>query len=152
MEDQDLKLITEEMQKILDLVNIEAAVKVQTDEAGVVHLSLDSENAGLLIGYYGQTLAALQLVFNLIIYRKLGTWVKIVLNVGDWRERREEYLKNLALNLAQRVEASGEPAACPYLSAAERRIVHLALQDHTQVVTESEGEGEDRRLIVRLKT
>lgn len=139
------------MQKILDLVNIEAAVKVQTDEAGVIHLSLDSENAGLLIGYYGQTLASLQLVFNLIIYRKLGTWVKIVLNVGDWRERREEYLKNLALNLAQRVEASGEPVACPFLTAAERRIVHLALQDHTQVVTESEGEGEDRRLIVKLK-
>ena|SRR3990172_2526216 len=152
MEQENLKLIEEEAHSLLKQLKIEATVEVEVDEEGVVHLSLNSENAGLLIGYYGQTLSSLQLIFNLIIYKKLGTWVKIILDVGDWRQRREEYLRKLALSLAQQVEVDGQPVVCPQLTSAERRIVHLALQDHPQVVTESSGEGRDRRLIVKPKT
>lgn len=146
------KLIREETSNLLKLLQVEADVEIQTDDEGVIYVTLNSESAGLLIGYYGQTLSSLQLILNLIVYKKLGKWVKIILNVGDWRQRREEYLKKLALSIAGRVEAEGQPVVCPYLTAAERRVVHLVLQDHPQVVSESSGEGRDRRLIVKPKT
>ena len=152
MENKNLEIIKEEAEKLLKLVKIEAGVEIKVDEEDVIHLSLQTEEAGIIIGYHGQTLSSLQLLFNLIIYKKLGQWSKIIFDVGDWRERREEYLKKMALNIAQRVEANGEPVACPYLTAAERRIIHLALQDNTKVITESQGEGENRRLFVKIKS
>lgn len=151
MEQEDLKLIEKETGNLLNLLQIEATIEVEVDEQGIVYLNLNSESAGLLIGSYGQTLSSLQLILNLLIYKKLGRWVKIILNVGDWRQRREEYLQKLALDLAQRAETSGEPVVCPFLTAAERRIIHLALQDNASVATESSGEGKDRRLIVKPK-
>lgn len=152
MDQEKIKAIEEEAQKLFDILGIKAGLTVNAGEDGVIQLGLEAEDSGILIGYHGETLAALELIFNLIIYKKLGEWTKIVLNVGDWRQRREENLRKMALRMAEQVEENGQPAACPYLSASERRIVHLALQDHPRVVTESEGEGGNRRLVVKLKS
>lgn len=153
MEKDHLKIIQEEAQKLLNSLKIQTSVETYVDEKGVVELSLKTEeDTGLLIGYHGQTLASLQLIFNLIIYKKLGAWVKIIFNVGDWRRRREEYLTKMAQTMTQRVVATGEEVVCPYLTAAERRVIHLALQGHEQVLTESQGEGENRRLIIKPKS
>ncbi|MDP3998356.1 MAG: KH domain-containing protein [bacterium] len=152
MEEEKLKIIEEEIKKLLELLELTVTVKNEVDEEGAVHLSLETEEAGLLIGYHGQNLVSLQLILNLIVYKKLGTWVKILLNVGDWRQKREEYLRGLALKIAQRVEETGEEVVCPYLSPSERREVHLILGDNPRVITESEGEGESRRLVIKPKS
>lgn len=153
MEEEKLKIIKEEAQKLLKFLRIEASFEIQEDEEkGVLNLSLKTEDSGLLIGYHGQTLSSLELIFNLAVYKKTGQWIKILFNVGDWRERREEYLEKMAANITQRVEATGEAIVCPYLTASERRIIHLALKDNPRVATESEGEGENRRLVIKPKT
>ena len=154
MEKETLKIIEEEIKKLLELLQVKAEVEIQLEKKEaqeVIYLSLQTENPGILIGYHGQTLASLQLIFNLVVYKKLGRWVRIFLNVGDWRQRREQSLKDMALKIAQRVEVSGEAVSLPYLSAMERRVIHLALKDHPKVATESQGEGEERRLLVKPK-
>ena len=115
----------------------------------VLKISLETDEAGLLIGYHGQTLSALELILNLIIAQKLGEWQRISLEVGDYRQKKEEALKNLAQKIVARVKETGEAAALPYLTAAERRLIHLFLQDHPEVLTESQGEGENRRLVIK---
>lgn len=151
MKDQtkEIKKLTEEL---LEQLLIKGTVEVAEDsQSQIFNIQIETEDSGYLIGFHGDTLAAFQLILSLMLFKKVGSWVKILVNVGDYRERRQEQLKRLALNLAQKVKFSGESQVVPDLSASERRMVHLALADHPDVFTESEGEGDERRLVIKLK-
>lgn len=146
------KIIQKTAQEMLALLEIESPnVSLEKDENDVFHLGIETKDSGILIGYHGENIYALQLIFNLIVYQKTGQWQRIVVDVGDWREKREEQLKRMALSAAQRVKFSGESIAMPFLNAAERRIVHLTLADNPDVTSQSEGEGKERRLIISPK-
>jgi len=87
----------------------------------------------------------------MIAYRKFGEWTRILVNVGDYRERRKEVLERMALAVAQRAKFSGQPQALPPMSAFERRIIHLALTGDSELETASEGEGKDRHVVIKPK-
>ena len=108
------------------------------------YLNLKAEEPASLIGYHGQTLDALQLILNLILTKSLGEYVKVVLDISDWRKRREETVKEIAQKAAIRAKFSGQPQVLKGLKAFERRIIHMVLSDHPDVTTQSEGEGEER--------
>lgn len=147
--EQEIKKITEEL---LEKLLIKATVEVAEDSQNqAFKIQIESEDSGYLIGYHGETIEALQLILSLMVYQKLGSWQRLVVNVGDYRQQREEQLKKLALNVAQKVKFSSEQQIIPNLSASERRVIHLALASHPDVYTESEGEGDQRTLIVRPK-
>jgi len=151
MEDK-LREIQKITEKILELLKIKAKVKLEEDkENKAIKVQIESDEAGILIGRHGETLNAFQLILSLIVNKNQEGRQRIILNVGNYREKRAEELKNLALNTAQKVKFSGKPIAIPNLSPFERRIVHLYLADHPDVTTESEGEGKDRRLVVKPK-
>lgn len=140
-------------QRLLQLLEIDKPkISLEKDEDGVFHLSVETEDSGVLIGFHGENLYALQLILALVVYKKLGRWQRIVVDVGEWRQKREEQLKRMALSAAQRVKFSGESVAMPYLNAAERRIVHLALAENPEIETRSEGKGGERKLIVGPKS
>lgn len=145
----EVKKLTE---KLLEKLQITATVAVKPGEQETVAVQLETDNPGLLIGYHGQTLAALQLILMKIVYRQLGEWFRLVVNVGDYRERRQESLERMALSAAQKVKFSGEEYSFQPMSPAERRIIHLTLTSHSDVTTESEGEGRERRVVVKPKT
>lgn len=163
---ENKKLVKETLEELLQKLDVKAEVKVEEKE-GVFEVQMETEDTGVLIGYHGETLASLQLILSLMIYKARqrlssgegapaskkteDSWLKILVNIGDWRQRREETLKQMALSAAEKVVSSGEAMALTELSSFERRTVHLALADHPQVTTESEGEGSDRRLIIKLK-
>lgn len=147
--EQEIKKIAEELLKKL---LIKATVEVAEDSQNqAFKIQIESEDSGYLIGYHGETIEALQLILSLMVYQKLGSWQRLVVNVGDYRQQREEQLKKLALNVAQKVKFSSEQQIIPNLSASERRVIHLVLASHPDVYTESEGEGDQRTLIVRPK-
>lgn len=154
MKKQDrLKTVKETAEELLKLLKVEVKVEVVEDkENEAIRVQIETEEPGILIGHHGETLNALQLILGLIINKKLEEWQRIIVNVGDYREKRAGELKNLALNTAQRVKFSGEPATITNLSSFERRIIHLALADHPDVITESEGEGNYRRLVMKPKS
>lgn len=127
-----------------------AEVKVSLEDSAF-KIDIKIAEPGFLIGNQGETLTALQLVLSLMIYKKTGVWQKLVLDVGGWLEQRKEALEKMALNTAQKVKFSGEPAVLPYFSSFERRIIHLTLADHPDVITESAGEGKERRLVIKSK-
>lgn len=145
-------LIKKTAEKMLKLLEIEKPkILLEKDEEGVFHLSIETEDSGILIGYHGENIYALQLILTLIIYKKTGAWQRVVVDVGDWKSKREEQLKRMALNAAQRVKFSQESVVMPHLNAAERRTIHLALAENPDVSTRSEGEDRERRLIVEPK-
>lgn len=144
------KLIT----SLLAELSVEVLVKaeaVSADEQEEVRVQLESPEAAALIGFHGETLQALQLIISFMAHQVLDQWVRVIVNVGDYRQKREEQLTRLAQNLAMKAKFSGEQQIIPNLSAAERRIVHLSLADRPDVETQSEGEGRQRQLIIKPK-
>ena len=109
------------------------------------------DETGLLIGRKGENLLSIQTVLGLIYKSMNGDWVRIVVNVGDYKEKEEEYLKGLADSAASRAKETGEPQSLYNLKPGQRRIVHMYLSEDSGVVSESEGEGRDRYLVVKPK-
>jgi spoIIIJ-associated protein len=155
MDAQQLATAQEMVEQLLQLMEVEGHVSLEADGSQVVQVQIDGAELGILIGYHGETLAALQSLLSLMINRSVGSddesRYKVLVNVGDYRERQEESLQALARRSAERVRFTKKPLPLPYLSAYDRRIVHMALQQEPDVVGESEGEGRDRRLVVKLK-
>lgn len=155
------EIVLQKTQELMGQLNVDNQIEVNFDEESGYHkIQIESETPGLLIGYRGENLSALQIILRLFVSRALtqeseseeeNNWIKLTVNVGDYRERREETLTQLAHNAAQRVAYSGESYVFEHLSPAERRIVHMALKEHLEVETVSEGEGKRRRLVVVKK-
>jgi spoIIIJ-associated protein len=108
----------------------------------------DEEAMGLLIGRRGETLRSVQFMVNLLVSRKVQKWPQVVVDVGNYRQRRQESLEGLARRMAERVRQSGRPLTLEPMGAYERRIVHLALRADPTVYTESAGEGENRKVVI----
>lgn len=156
MTSQQLNLAQEMVEQLLSLLEVEGHVSLEVDESQVVRVQIDGEELGVLIGHHGETLLALQSILSLMINREgrdngETERYRVVVNVGNYRERQEESLQALARRSAERVRFTKKPLTLPVMSAYDRRIVHMALQQEGDVVGESEGEGRDRRLVVRLK-
>ncbi len=115
-----------------------------------VHLEC-GDDSGLLIGREGQTLSALQYIASRIVSRGMAAAVRVQLDAGDYRLRQDEKLRELALALADRVRHTGKSYSTRPLSSYHRRVVHMALQDASDILTRSSGEGPLKRVIVQKK-
>ncbi len=115
-------------------------------------IDITGEDSGLLIGRKGETLRALQFIVNLMVRKRAGEMnSRVVLDIEKYRERRNESLRAMAMRVADRVVASGRGIALEPMSAAERRVVHMALADHLRVMTQSAGSGEERKITIMPK-
>lgn len=153
MDDKKTQIISETADKILGFLAPNGKTDVGYDkENDVYNVQIETEDAGILIGKRGETLNSLQLVLNQIVYTKTKENTRIVVNIGDWRQKREEVLKKLAETAVFKVHETGEPQHIWDLTNTERRFLHIFLSDDATVTTESEGEGRDRHLVVKPKT
>ncbi len=154
MTKEEAILIEKEILDLLAQLEIQAQVKItseEQEEGEILNLQLESDQAASLIGFHGETLQALQLILSFVCHQKLNRWVKTMVNVGDYRQKREDQLQRLALSLAMKAKFSGETQVIPNLNSSERRFVHLLLADNPDVFSESEGEGRQRQLTIKPK-
>lgn len=151
MDKDTQKTIETLLTQLLEKLEIEATFTLVEND-GAYKINIDTADPGVLIGYHGRNLEAIQILLGQIIYKHLNTWVRIVVSVGDYRERREEQIKELAQNIAQKVVETKSPMSLEDLTPAERRIVHMTLAEHPEVMSESEGEGKYRKLVVKLRS
>lgn len=138
------------LQEVCDAMGVDVSVSVH-EESDHLYVELNGREAGMIIGHHGQTLDALQYLTNLVATRAEEDGLRIVLDVEGYRKRREETLTRLANRLADRVKRGGEPMVLEPMSAHERRVIHLALQENPYVVTTSEGEEPFRRVVIQPK-
>jgi spoIIIJ-associated protein len=109
---------------------------------------VDGDSMGALIGRRGETLQAFQFITQLLVNRRLGHWTRVLLDIEGYRSRRERFLKDSALRAAEKAMRYRESIELDPMIPSERRIVHLTLASHESVTTHSEGEGDNRRVIV----
>jgi len=125
--------------------------KGEEETGGAISFDMKGDDLGILIGRRGQTLACLQYLVRLIVAHQAKTWVPIVIDVEGYKQRRCKALQALAWRLAEQVKTKGVPFTLEPMPAYERRIVHLTLADHPDVITQSTGVDEARRVVISLK-
>ena len=137
----------EVLQEMLRLMGVEATVEI-TMGSETSKLNVKGEDLGVLIGRRGEKLASLQHLVNLIVAKREGQWHRIAVDVENYRGRREEQLRDVAERAAKRVAQSGKIIQLEPMPAVERRIVHMALVENSQVRTQSVGVEPNRRIVV----
>jgi spoIIIJ-associated protein len=143
------QLVSELIDYFLGAMGVVAETYIrEDDEDGSMTFEIEGQDAGLLIGRRGETLQSLQFLIRMVTNRQLGRKAYVVIDIEDYRERRVQMLRRLARRMAGRVGSSGREDSLEPMSPAERRIVHMALAGHPEVRTESEGEGNQRRVVI----
>ena len=147
------------LEDLLDLMELPGTVRASDeftskDENGnlsSIGLNIEGEDMGILIGRRGQTMVSLQYIIRLIMAHKFQVQMPIVLDVEGYKQRRCEGLRTLAIRLAEQVKTRKEPFTMEPMPAFERRVIHMTLADHPDVITESTGIGESRKVVITPK-
>lgn len=156
-EDEPLLSLSEEVvAKLLELMHFEATVSARHDDLDregrqSVCVEISGKDLGVLIGRRGETINAFQRVAALIVSKKMSRWVRLSVDVEGHRSRREQQLRRMARQLAQQVAKTGRKQSLEPMPANERRIVHMELQDHPDVKTNSIGEDPQRKVLIEPK-
>jgi spoIIIJ-associated protein len=139
------------LEQLLAHIGFAARVDVETGETSRLNVLGDEgerEELGALIGRKGERLSALQHLVNLMLSRQMGTWTRVLVDVEDYRGRRERQLREIAERAAKRVIETGKMLQLEPMPALERRWIHLALKGNPDVATQSIGEEPNRRIVV----
>lgn len=124
--------------------------KITKNEFGL-EIIVEGKEAGILIGYRGETLYAIQSVISAIANKNSDEKIRVLLDIENYKERREKTLQDLALKIAKTVERTSKPVTLEPMQAYERKIIHSVLQNSSKVKTESIGEEPRRRIVISLK-
>jgi spoIIIJ-associated protein len=158
--DQDLELVDEDFKDVehvaeylIDVLAsylVDANIEVE-DRGRTVIYNIQTEKKGLVIGKHGKIINSLETLAQVMTHQYVRPHVKVIVNVGNYRERRQETLARLARKTADQVANSKQPVFLDPLPAAERKIIHAQLARYSYIATHSEGKEPHRYLVVSYK-
>lgn len=147
-----LDLIKKLAEELFNLSGVNVNVLVEETEEGTYEVNLETpDETGLLIGFRGENINSIQTVLGIMVKGNTGEWVRIIVNVGDYRQKQEQKLEELANQSADRAIETKEPQPIYNLTAGQRRTIHMFLSKREDVITESEGVEPERYLVVKSK-
>jgi spoIIIJ-associated protein len=135
------------LQQILKEMNIDGQIENELKD-GKLYIKISGENMGVIIGRRGETLDALQYLINIAVNKGKDKYLKVMLDTENYREKREETLKNLAFTLAKKAYRTKKIVELEPMNPYDRRIIHSALQNNKYVKTNSEGVDPHRKVII----
>tara|TARA_B100001287_G_scaffold94508_1_gene79395 strand:- start:417 stop:1112 length:696 start_codon:yes stop_codon:yes gene_type:complete len=159
---KELDDIDEETEKLaIDIVNyLLSSLKVDVKtffrdkddfDTKSLYFEIEGDDSGLIIGRKGETLRSFEFLISFIIKRQLDKRVRVILDVEGYQERRRSNLVSIAESNAKKVIKYGKPIKMDPMSPFDRRIIHLALEKDKKVITESQGSGPRRQVVIKLK-
>lgn len=146
--DIDLDYVCAYLKTMIDSFKVENAKVTAKVVDGVVEIDIESDDYGIIIGRRGETLDALQYLTSLAVKKSTDKYVRVTINVGDYRAKREETLRALAIKNANYVVRSGRRYSFEPMNPYERRIIHTAVQEVEGAVSRSVGNGMDRKVLI----
>lgn len=148
MIEQEQATVKEILTELLAGIGIESQIETRLQDS-VVIFNVRTNDSGILIGQHGVSLSALQYLVRVLAAKKLGRPVHFVVDVEDYKKSREEFLKELARQAADRVRQTREALLLKPMMAYERRIVHETISAYSDIMTESQGEDPERRVLIK---
>lgn len=153
MNSKNIEIIRSTIQELIEKMGFSPEVKIiqekGEDEDNIICDVNISQDSNILIGQYGINLQALQHIARLLVRKKTEDRVKFVLDVNSYRQQKNESVAEIAREASRQAITEGRAIMMRPMSAYERRLVHMELSDNKEVVTESIGEGEGRKVVVR---
>ena len=143
-------IIVDFLRPIFEKMEITANLEI-THEEDQISVRLTGDDIGIVIGRRGETLDALQYLLSLVVNRRSEEYMRIIMDVADYRKKREETLIRLANRVADKVARYRRNLTLEPMNPYERRIIHSTLQNHKHVETQSTGEEPNRKVVVRYK-
>jgi len=143
--------VKEVVSTLLQHMKISGEIKVHTED-DIIFAEVKSDDMSLLIGKKGRNLNALQYITNIIINKGSEVKRRVFIDTEGYREKRVSNLRALAVETADRVKQAGKSFSLNPMSPSDRKIIHAALKEDGQIMTASEGEGRERRVVISLKT
>lgn len=141
------------LDNLLGMLLLEGSYEIEEQEDSF-SVSIETKDAGRLIGARGESLDGLQLLVNQMVARKVGEegFKRVVIDVEGWRKQKEEELKNSAKHWGEQVLESGKEMELEPQSSWQRRIVHMVVSEMEGLESESMGEGRDRHIVIKVKS
>jgi len=149
MEQEKIAKIKEITEGFISAMGLDGLAVISEDASGGLLVGIESREAGYLIGRNGDNLKALQQLVRQAAVKKIAEPVRLMLDVNNYQQEALAALREGARNLARQAMEQQSPRFLPPMNAYERRAVHTALADMPGIKTESEGEGENRRIVIR---
>ncbi len=139
--------------KLIHLMNLEAQVSAHYDDRDrdgrrTIRVDIRGNDLSVLIGRHSETLNAFQYIASLVVGKEVGEWVQLSVDVEGYRDRREKQLVQMAKRMAEQVAKSGRRQSLEPMPSGERRVIHIALRDHPDVLTESSGVEPHRKITI----
>jgi spoIIIJ-associated protein len=150
MSEEDVTLVVEFTNQVLGSSGLDLRAAAHQSEDGV-KVQVQGDDVALLLGHNAELLDALEYLANRVFARSSGEEARLVFDSGGYRARREKELRLMAEKAAEKVRMSRIPFSFDPMTPNERRIIHLALSNDTSVTTESQGNGENRKVTIRPK-
>lgn len=138
------------LDNLLGMLLLEGSYEIEEKDENFL-VSIETSDAGRLIGARGESLDALQLLVNQMVAKKVGeeNFKRVIIDVESWRKQKEEELRKSAASWGKQVLESGQPMDLEPMAAWQRRIVHMVISEIKGLSSESVGEGRDRRIVIK---
>lgn len=147
--DIDMNTAVTYLKTMIDGLKVENAEVTGEVKDGVLELTVNCNDYGIIIGRRGETLDSLQYLTGLAVKKASGKYIRVAINVGDYREKRIETLKNIARKHADYVARTGRRYTFEPMNPYERRIIHTTVQEIEGVESMSVGQGQDRKVVLQ---
>ena len=156
-EKQALKVSKTVVVELLERMRVKAVVEPcyiapeDDKDERIILIDIQGNDLSILIGRRSETLNALQYISSLIVSKELGRWVPMMIDVQGYRKRRDRQLRQLGRKMAEQAIQTGRRQVLEPMPANERRVIHLELRNHPEVITESMGEEPYRKVTISPK-
>jgi spoIIIJ-associated protein len=148
------KFLNEITKEFLAAMGVQANIYIAnniTSESDTLSVEIETDDSNYLIGKRGINLAALQHLLRIIARKRSAEAINFTVDINGYRENQKQKIQKIAQQAAQEVISQNQPVKLPPMNSFERRLIHLELEKFEEVVTESTGEGEERKVIVKPK-
>lgn len=148
--DEIAEFAVKKCEEILELARFQGDVKLKYKKGFVLNLDISNvgDDLGRIIGRNGSCLQALQTLIKFFIIRKFEVSLKVVIDAGDYKNRYQSQMKRSALKAAEEVISTGESVSLDPMNSTDRRVVHVLFENHHDIITRSEGEGDERHIVL----
>lgn len=152
LEKENLKKAESLIRDFFEKTSFEVEIESFDEKDQVISVNIKTESPQILIGEGGQTLAEIQRLLKLILKKQIAEIFYLDVDINNYKKQKKEYLKEIAKSAADEVSLFKKEKVLPPMPPFERRVIHMALAERTDVVSESIGEGSERKVVIKPRT